>query len=333
MVRDFRMQDAAEVCSILHACSASRWAAPIPPDAFRRALRSSPEWGEANGYISEMDGQVRGFGAVTVCGGDARIPYLHVHPGYRGRGIGGELLQQIEAFCEERGCASLSLGGFALRSPFHGVDARDSGAASFLKRRGYSEHFRAATRILQLPLCSSGIQDMGCRSTVYRFDLVSDSQPHYWEIRRGLVDLCHDAESRFAVFARTYDGRQIHKENAHIAAARQDQRVIGFAGFVPFQDVGIGYEAYPQWGPLLVHPSHRGEGIARRLLQMSLAEMAQLGCERAVVGGTGVAGPAAHLYESVGFETVVNWIEYWKEREEHREQSLPADAEDGAAEG
>lgn len=319
------MQDTAAVCGVLDACFAPEWTAPIRPDVFRRVLRNSPEWDEAKVHVGVLDGHVCGFGAVVITEGSARIPYLHVHPEFRGRGVGNELLQDIELFCDGHDCTDLSLGGFTLQSPFHGVDARDSEAASFLQRRGYSEHFRAATRAMRLPSSSLESHDAEHRNSRYRFDLVSDSHPDYWDIRNGSVDLCRHVESIFAVFAKTYEGRQVHKDNAYIAAARKGLCVVGFAGFLPFQDAGIGYDAYPQWGPLLVHPGHRGQGIARRLLRISLARMAELGCERVVLGGTGVTGPAAHLYESVGFETVVNWIEYWKEKEDNREQAVPHD--------
>lgn len=325
MIRTFQRDHAAAVCGILNACFRSGEAAPIQPDVFLRVLQDSPEWVEAKVDVALCNGHVCGFGAAVISGGNARIPYLHVHPQWRRRGAGSELLQGIESFCDDRGCTSLSLGGFALRSPFHGVDARDSESASFLQHRGYAEHFRAATRAMRLPSSSLESHDAGRQHSGYQFDVVSDSHPEYREIRQGVLDLCRHAEPMFAAFAETYDGQQVHRDNTHIAAARRGRSVVGFAGFVPVQNAGIGHEAHPQWGSLLVHPDHRGQGIGRKLLRVSLLKMAELGCKRVVLGGTGVAGPAAHLYESVGFETVVCWIECWKQKERHREQAVARD--------
>jgi GNAT superfamily N-acetyltransferase len=316
VIRAFQIGDVAAVCDVLNACSASEWAVAILPEAFRKIVLNSGEWGKANAYVGVHNKQVCGFGAVVLDGQCARIPYLHVHPAFRRRGIGDSLLREVETYCDTHGCASLSFGGFALRSPFHGADARDSETVSFLLRRGYVEHSRAATRVLRLPPSSLAEQDAKPRSSTHRFEIASESHSDYWAIRSGVVDLCHHSEPLFAVFANAYEGREVRRENAHIAAAMQGRSLVGLAGLVPFRDAGIGYEAYPLFGPLLVHPAHRGRGIGRTLLKMSLARMSELGCERVVLGGTGVAGPAAHLYESVGFEIVVNWVEYWKQKAE-----------------
>jgi len=317
MIRPFHPDDIDHVSRVLTSCLDPIRSKPITSDGFRRAVMQCEDWKDTHACVAENEGQVVGFAAGVSGDVTVRVPYLHVEPEYRGCRIGTQLIEKIEDLAAERE-SCVTLGGFVLRSPFHGVDAADSTSIAFFENRGYRQEFTATTRVLDLSkmqsnemVACSGQKDHSCMT-------VSDAEPDYWRCRRDVVDLCSCCEAPFHSFAGTYEGDDLTPNNAHIAAARDDESLVGFAGFVPFEDVGLGYEAYPQWGPFLVHPGHRSRGIGRQLLTLSLAKMAELGCETAVLGGVGVDGPAAHLYEALGFTTVITWLQFQKDLERQR---------------
>jgi len=316
VIREFQRDDVEVVCRVLEACSTSKWPQSIPSEHFVSVVLGSPEWVAAKAYVGVCDGRVRAFGAVVAEAEGSRIPYFHVHPQFRRRGLGGEMLQAIEMFLKSRDGGGVSVRGPALGTPFHGVDAEDPESASFFLHRGFVEQFRAATRVLKLSELRVQNDADFSRPHGYTFDVLSESCPTYWKARESIVGLCHQCEPLFLVFSNSYDGGLINKFNAHLAIAAHGEALVGFAGFVPEGNAGIGYEAAPQWGPFLVHPSHRGRGVGRELLVLSLREMTRLGCETVVLGGTGVDGPAVHLYESLGFKTVLTWVQFRKDLQE-----------------
>lgn len=313
MIREFHTEDAESVCAVLNACWRPDSQIPISPEGFRRVVLSSPEWRNTHAFVGVQQERINGFAAVVTAGNCARVAFLHVHPASRGQGIGHGLLRQIEATAAEHGCPVLSVGGYALHSPFHGAKAGDADTDSFLRHRGCQPRFRQATRVLQLPTAILQGRESGYDRRGYDIQIVEAADVDYPAARRGVVALCHQCEAPARAFASCYVGAQVDKSNTYFAAAFHGQSLVGFVGFVPFRGVGIGYEAHPQWGPILVHPRHRNQGIGRSLLLTSLAAMRDLGCDRAVLVGV-IDGPASHLYGSIGFQTVVEWVEYWKQR-------------------
>ena len=312
MIREFHPEDIQSVCAVLNGCLDPDSGVTISSKGFRRTVLNSEEWSKARAFVAIQNDQIKGFAAVVLAESSACVAFLHVHPLSRRLGIGSKLLRRVEAVSEENGRTALLVGGYALGSPFHGVDARDTQTAVFLLKRGYDENFRQATRQLQLPAADTEGNAGRQNDSEYKIRIVTESDTDYASIRKRIVALCQRCEPGASVFATIYEGERVDENNAYIAVVFDGQSLIGFAGFAPFQDLGIGYEAYPQWGPILVCPNHRNQGIGRSLLVMSLTKMADLGCDRAVLVGVD-SGPAAHLYKSSGFETVASWVEYRKQ--------------------
>jgi GNAT superfamily N-acetyltransferase len=309
MIRQFRETDIESICGVLNACYPNV-PKDISVDTFRRKVLASEQWGTVHAYSAVSRSQVRGFAAAIPEGTHMQLAYLQVHPESRKQGIGGALLEKIEDVAKRGHCTEIGMPGFRLGSPFHGVVAQDDESNEFFIRREYSEQFRTKTRVLKL----EGMNLTGLSRVItadYRFDIVSTSDSAYWSVRRAVAQLCSQCEPIFAQFSRLYVGNSVEKYNSYIAVAFHGLDVVGFCGFVPYPDFGMAYEAHPQWGPFLVHPDYRNRGIGRRLLNLSLSAMAELGCSTIVLSGA-VDGPAAHLYETFGFKTVVEWVQYQK---------------------
>lgn len=77
------------------------------------ALLEQPEWGRL--FWIQSDGAIAGYGAVTFFysfeyhGRSAIIDELYLGANFRGQGIGGAALAQVENFCRQEGIACLNL--------------------------------------------------------------------------------------------------------------------------------------------------------------------------------------------------------------------------------
>jgi ribosomal-protein-alanine N-acetyltransferase len=93
---------------------------------------------------------------------------------------------------------------------------------------------------------------------------------------------------------------------AHYVVARNEERVVGFAGIWLMVD-----EAHvTTFG---VHPDHRRRGVGRRLL-LRLAELAiELGTVRMTLEVRVSNAPAQALYRSFGFEVAGRRIAYYSD--------------------
>jgi GNAT superfamily N-acetyltransferase len=61
-------------------------------------------------WIAEMDGRIVGsIGIVGHTDGEAQLRWFLVHPGFRGRGLGRDLLEKAVQFCRDRGFESVFL--------------------------------------------------------------------------------------------------------------------------------------------------------------------------------------------------------------------------------
>jgi GNAT superfamily N-acetyltransferase len=112
---------------------------PYDEPVLRRALAalwSEPLHGEV--WLARADREPAGYG-VLCCGfsleyggRDAFVDELFVRPGWRGRGIGGHVLDAMEASCRSRGIAALHLE----------VDHDNQDGKRLYLRRGFVDHRR-----------------------------------------------------------------------------------------------------------------------------------------------------------------------------------------------
>lgn len=307
-VRPFEHADIDRVCSVLAACAPDEWQDLLRADRFRDVVLRADDWRSARAFAGEVDGTVEGFAALVPEDGHAFVAYLHVRPARRGLGLGARLLDALEEAATELGCVGISTCGYPTISPFFGVDAADSRSTRFFERRGYRERSRSLHRRLRLDATrAADARPAGVAG--YRLSLVRSGDADYWAARRGIVRLCAEGEAEWAGFAATYGGRAVDVANAAMAVAWSDDRLIGFCGFVPGERPRLGYEGQPQCGPLLVHPDHRGRGIASALHQLALAALGESGCATASLGSDAEAA-VVRIHDRLGFETIKTWVQF-----------------------
>ncbi len=93
------------------------------------------------------DGVIAGYGAVhwlpylILTGGEGYVSELFIRDGFRGQGIGGQLLDSITEEARQRGCARLMLLN---------IRDRESYQRRFYAKRGWVERTDAANFVIQL---------------------------------------------------------------------------------------------------------------------------------------------------------------------------------------
>ena len=117
-----------------------------PAFRFSRAyMRQIVESANSATWIAEEDTDLSGFSIVEWTAGEgesiAYIQTLEVHPAWRGRGIGAELLSRVEDSAREAGAKSVALH----------VDVENAAAIHLYESHGYArqgreEHYYARHR-------------------------------------------------------------------------------------------------------------------------------------------------------------------------------------------
>lgn len=112
---------------------------PWDEDVLRRALGElwrEPLHGAV--WLARADGEAIGYG-VLGCGfslehrgRDAFVDELYVRPGWRSRGVGGRILDAMEATCRKQGISALHLE----------VDHDNARGKRLYRRRGFDDHGR-----------------------------------------------------------------------------------------------------------------------------------------------------------------------------------------------
>ena len=119
VLRPAREEDIAAIVDLVNGYAAQNLMLPRSPEEVRRTL---PAW-----LVAEADGRVVGCAALARLSPElAEIRSLAVAPEYKGRGIGGRLVQALVDIARRAGIkqvAALTLQqGFFERQGFHVVD-------------------------------------------------------------------------------------------------------------------------------------------------------------------------------------------------------------------
>ena len=148
-VRDFQSGDVPALARLVASLDLGLWAQGREPSEVERALESRLEARTETTTIrvAEAEGKLAGYAAahwlpnLVLAGPEGYVSELFVAPENRGRGIGGALLDSLEAEARSRGCARLSL--LNLRE-------RESYRRGFYLKRGWTERADAANLIKKL---------------------------------------------------------------------------------------------------------------------------------------------------------------------------------------
>lgn len=163
---------------------------------------------------------------------DGVISALMVHPGYRRRGIGAELIRQAENYLKERGAATVEVGGGIDRNGFY------VGIYGGLQPSGFSE--RAADwRAFLEPLGYSS----GSRTIVLRRDLVASRDPVSARLLRNRREVNMAITDRASGQSWWWFVRFGHLDSLRFELQRRDEQTVVASGQIIGMDVFV-----PKWG-------------------------------------------------------------------------------------
>lgn len=123
------------------------------------------------------------------------------------------------------------------------------------------------------------------------FQFSVESKDDWWEVE-ALYDLCF-APGRTALSS--YRLRDEVDPVAELSLLARDGEGI-LAGAIRYWPVRVGDDVALLLGPVAVHPTHQGEGLAALLIQDSMERAARLGWARVMLVGD------APYYSRYGFE-------------------------------
>ncbi len=243
---------------------------------------------ETNTWLIEEDGRLVA-GAFGQVHGDRGNCAGAVHPSARGRGLGGRLVDLLEARIREEGAPRIH----------NNTLAADTAAAALLDGRGYAE----VRRFWDMAIDFDGdVPEPTVAAEVFREDDAGafhatleeafaehwghepESFDDWWERQRERVTF--DPSAWFVI----RDGDEI------VAVCRNDT-----------------HDARGYVGALGVRPAWRGRGYARALLLHSFREFQRRDLPRATLGvdATNATG-ATQLYKSVGMHVAMELVVWEK---------------------
>ena len=265
------------------------------PEQTEQELRD--EWSvldlERDVWLIELDGRLAGCGALATHARPLAIG--NVHPQFRGRGIGAQLVDLVEEEARDRGLPRLQIRVFAA----------DERAHDLLHRRGYHEVRRYHRMMIELdappepPALPDGLRfdDFDADRDARAFHAAQqEAFADHWEHRPRTFDewrSYHLDDKRFepALWCVVRDGDEI-------AAGAIDVAGLYGGGWVSV---------------LFTRRQWRGRGVGGAVLQEAFRRLWSHG-ERSI--GLGVdAGSdtgAFRLYERAGMHPVLGWLMHEK---------------------
>lgn len=305
--RTFRNYDPPALVRLWQQAGLGRGAAQnLTNDSSFDLVNFAQSYFDARGLIVAVNSDDRqpvgfvhaGFGSdATGSGLDPRngvICTVIVHPDFRRRGIGTELVRRAEAWLKASGATDIHAGPGPGRDPFYfglygfaqpsGFLHSDAAAAPFFERLGY-------TATQQFDIASRRMDDrdpVSFRLTTIRrkWDLTLCERPEpcpwWWMSRFGRLDAI------FCVLLPRTGGRPVASCS-----------VVGLDLYIPSwreQSIGI--------ADLWVDERQRRQGLGQCLLIDVIRRLRQETIQRVYASIPAADSPALAVFQSVGFQTI-----------------------------
>lgn len=240
-------------------------AEPDPVPAYQLALWAGDDLiGVALGSVRRKDDQV--FGGLRL---------LAVHPAQRRRGLGTQLLAELEQRMAADGLTELRVGGIAPNYLYPGLDVRDTPAYCLFTRRGYTRVSEAINMLVDL------------HARDWAAELAATTLRDGWDVRRARPD---ERATVVAWVAANWSAGWAWEANyafetnePPIFLAMREGQIGGFACHSVSGLPGT-------FGPTGTDPALQGRGLGRALLLACLADLRARGYAQCEIGWVGPVG-------------------------------------------
>jgi ribosomal protein S18 acetylase RimI-like enzyme len=303
--RTFQNDDPPGLVRVWNEAFTGRGSVTLPTaSALEEYVFAKPYFDPAGLVIALEDGEHVGFahagfgpnaGESSLSMSNGVVCAVGVRPGFRGRGIGAELLRRSEAYLAGRGATTIYAGPMRPFNPFYlglyggsesaGFLASDAVAEPFLARHGYLRHDTAL--VFQRRLEGAiNVNDPRFLTVRRRFELVA--QPRrgtgtWWqECTLGPIEVL--------------DVLLRDKVSGTVAARAAAWEMLGFCQRWGAPAVGI--------MDLDVSPALRRQGLAKFVLVHLLRHVQEQFFSLVEVQANERNEPAVRLYRGLGFEQV-----------------------------
>lgn len=326
-IRKFSNEHIPQVVALwnTHLCGETQYK-PLTEEGFKAKFLENVNFSYDGTFVAVDGEKVIGFanGIVkseffpgeTAENTPGYLTMIVVDQGYRGKGIGSQLLAQLEQFFQQNGKKkSQSIFFNPIRLEWYipgtdrhehnnspGVDA-ETPALDFMKKNGYQVQAEQVSYHLDL----AGFQ-MSPATAARREELQ----------KRGIFTGYYDPKQHFG-FEELFDDlgsgdwkKGILDNNAKenpdpVIVAADHGKICGFTGPIRVEESGRGF-----FIGIGTHSQYRGGGIMTVLFELLMEGFNKAGARYSTLF-TGVTNPAGRIYERTGFQKVRYWSVMGKE--------------------
>ncbi len=221
------------------------------------------------------------------------ITIFFTHPAYRRKGIGSALFNAAETYLCSLGRKYIYISSYTPNYFNPGIDQKMyAGAVEFLKNRNYSSQSLASAM-------DKSLVGFKIPKDVKALKIQRENEGYFFDYLSTplMVDTLKFIYEQFGSdWARAVREALLGGvSNKNFIIARKHHRVIGFACFGAYDNIG------ERFGPFGVHKDFRGLGLGKILLYHTLYVMRQNGMHNAWLLWTTENSPAGELYKRAGF--------------------------------
>lgn len=292
----------ADLDSLMAAFAASAPADAVTTERFSTNVLLDVNFQPDGLLVAEADGEVVGAIYAVVPLSDATpvpaeggwITFFFVHPAWRNRGIGGELVARSVAWLKSQGAAWVCFSGYAPSYFLPGLDETlYPEAMRVLTKAGFAVQYAPVAMDWNLATYHTPAK-------VLRLQAQRHAEGYTFHRARygDLPEVISFATEKLAP-----DWGQVIRESTiqhgrpeRVLISRDSAgAVVGFATYASYGGI------VERFGPFGVDEEQRGTGLGKILLHLTLTQMRSEGAHSAWFLWTGENSPAGQLYLTTGF--------------------------------